>query len=134
MQQLQAAVDAPAEIPDGADAAQLVFLRKTQAEQRDRRTKRLAFLRTFLDSVGVGQEGTVPDVVIPGALLRLEFDGQVDEDTLYTIAELPTEEADIVSPSSPLGHALTWQPTGREISYDASRGKSRTVVVREIRV
>ncbi|WP_307852229.1 AAA domain-containing protein [Streptomyces sp. b94] len=134
VQQLQAAVDAPAETPDGADAAQLVFLRRTQAEQRDRRTKRLAFLRTFLDSVGVGQEGTVPDVVIPGALLRLEFDGQMDEDTLYTIAELPTEEADIVSPSSPLGHALTWQPTGREISYDASRGKSRTVVVREIRV
>ncbi|MFH9706520.1 AAA domain-containing protein [Streptomyces luteogriseus] len=134
VQQLQAAVDAPAEMPDGADAAQLVFLRRTQAEQRDRRTKRLAFLRTFLDSVGVGREGTVPDVVIPGALLRLEFDGQVDEDTLYTIAELPTEEADIVSPSSPLGHALTWQPTGREISYDASQGKSRTVVVREIRV
>lgn len=134
VQQLQAAVDAPHETPEGADPAQLVFLRKTQAEQRDRRTKRLAFLRTFLDSVGVGREGAVPDVVIPGALLRLEFDGQVDEDTLYTIAELPTEEADIVSPSSPLGHALTWQPTGREISYDASQGRSRTVVVREIRV
>ncbi|MFI5875358.1 AAA domain-containing protein [Streptomyces sp. NPDC051445] len=134
VQQLQAAVDAPAEVPDGADAAQLVFLRRTQADQRDRRTKRLAFLRTFLDSVGVGREGTVPDVVIPGALLRLEFDGQVDEDTLYTIAELPTEEADIVSPSSPLGQALTWQPTGRAISYDASQGTPRTVVVREIRV
>jgi transcription elongation GreA/GreB family factor len=134
LQQLQAAVDAPHETPEGADAAQLVFLRKTQAEQRDRRTKRLAFLRTFLDSVGVGREGAVPDIVIPGALLRLEFDGQLDEDTLYTIAELPTEEADIVSPSSPLGHALTWQPTGREISYDASQGRSRTVVVREIRV
>ncbi|MET7604334.1 AAA domain-containing protein [Streptomyces avermitilis] len=134
VQQLQAAVDAPSETPAGADAAQLVFLRKTQAEQRDRRTKRLAFLRTFLDAVSVGGEGAVPDVVIPGALLRLEFDGQVDEDTLYTIAELSTEEADIVSPSSPLGHALTWQPTGREISYDASQGKSRTVVVREIRV
>ncbi|WP_405934151.1 AAA domain-containing protein [Streptomyces longwoodensis] len=133
VQQLQAAVDAPAEVPDGADAAQLVFFRRTQADQRDRRTKRLAFLRTFLDSVGVGGEGTVPDVVIPGALLRLEFDGQLDEDTLYTIAELPTEEADIVSPSSPLGHALSWQPTGREISYDA-QGTSRTVVVREIRV
>ncbi|MFF3314799.1 hypothetical protein ACFYV5_04720 [Streptomyces sp. NPDC003035] len=72
--------------------------------------------------------------MIPGALLRLEFDGWLDEDTLYTIAELPTEEADIVSPSSPLGHALAWQPAGREISYDASQGKARTVVVREIRV
>ncbi|MFD9223663.1 AAA domain-containing protein, partial [Streptomyces sp. NPDC060064] len=134
VQQLQAAVDAPDETPDGADAAQLVFLRKAQADRRDRRTKRLAFLRTFLDAVSVGREPAALDVVIPGALLVLEFDGQVDEDTLYTIAELPTEEADIVSPSSPLGHALTWQPAGREISYDASQGTSRTVVVREIRV
>ncbi|MCX4741792.1 AAA domain-containing protein [Streptomyces antibioticus] len=133
-QQLQVAVDAPTETPEGTDAAQLVFLRRTQAEQRDRRTKRLAFLRTFIDSVGVGPEGTVPDRVVPGVLLRLEFDGQVDEDTLYTIAELPTDEADIVSPSSPLGHALIWQPVGREVSYEASGGGARTVVVREIRV
>ncbi|MGX4688275.1 hypothetical protein [Streptomyces sp. JNUCC 63] len=27
-----------------------------------------------------------------------------------------------------------WQPVGREISYDASQGRTRTVVVREIRV
>ncbi|MEU9097421.1 AAA domain-containing protein [Streptomyces sp. NPDC048361] len=133
VQQLQAAANAPAEHRDGVDAAQLVFLQKTQAERRDRYTKRLAFLRTFLDSVGVAG-GEVPGIVIPGALLRLEFNGQVDEDTLYTIAELPTGEADIVSPSSPLGHALAWQPTGREISYDASQDSSRTVVVREIHV
>ncbi|MGW3170981.1 AAA domain-containing protein [Streptomyces sp. NPDC001153] len=133
-QRLQAALDAPIETPAGADAAQLVFFRKTQADQRDRRAKRLTFLRTFIDTVGVGREPFVPDVVIPGALLVLEFDGQVDKDTLYTVAELPTDEADVVPPSSPLGHALMWQPVGREISYDASRGKPRTVVVREIRV
>ncbi|MFE2456445.1 AAA domain-containing protein [Streptomyces sp. NPDC059402] len=134
MQQLQAAVDAPDEIPDGVDPANLVFLRKTQADQRDRRTKRLAFLRTFLDAVRVGGETDVPRSVFPGALLVLEFDGQVDSDTLYTVAELPVERADIVSPSSPLGHALMWQPTGREISYMAAQDKARKVVVREIRV
>ncbi|MFD5518172.1 AAA domain-containing protein [Streptomyces sp. NPDC127066] len=133
MQGLQTAVDAPDETPEGMDMANLVFLRKTQADQRERRTKRLGFLRTFLDAVGVGQEAGPPGVVIPGALLVLEFDGQVDEDTLYTVAELPTAEADIVSPSSPLGHALMWQPTGRDISYDASQGKTHKVVVREIR-
>ncbi|MFE5401585.1 AAA domain-containing protein [Streptomyces sp. NPDC056580] len=134
VQQLRAAIDAPDEIPDGADAAQLVFLKKTLADQRDRRTKRLTFVRTFLDAVNVEREAATPDVVIPGALLVLEFDGEVDDDTLYTIAELPTEEADIVSPSSPLGHALMWQPAGREISYDASKGRTRKVVVRDIRV
>jgi transcription elongation GreA/GreB family factor/very-short-patch-repair endonuclease len=133
MQQLQAAIDTPDEKLEGVDAANLVFLRKTQADRRERRTKRLGFLRTFLDSVRVGQEGT-PTVVHPGALLVLEFDGEVDESALYTVAELPTEEAETISPSSPLGHALMWQPTGREISYDASRGRTHTVVVREIRV
>ncbi|WP_373299592.1 AAA domain-containing protein [Streptomyces poonensis] len=134
MQELQAAVDAPDEIPDGVDAANLVFLRRTLADQRERRTKRLSFLRTFLDAVRVSKGTAVPEVVLPGALLVLEFDGEADEDTLYTVAELSTDTADTVSPSSPLGHALMWQPVGREISYDASQGRKRTVVVREIRV
>ncbi|MFG2206751.1 AAA domain-containing protein [Streptomyces sp. NPDC048638] len=133
MQELQAAVDAPDETPDGTAATDLVFLRRTQADQRDRRTQRLGFLRTFLDAVRVGGEAAAPKVVTPGALLVLEFDGQVDDDTLYVVAELSTEEADAVAPSSPLGHALMWQPTGCDISYDASRGMARTVVVREIR-
>ncbi|MGW2699916.1 AAA domain-containing protein [Streptomyces sp. NPDC001340] len=134
IQELQAAIDAPDEMPVDVDAANLVFLRKTQADQRERRMKRLGFLRAFLDAVRVGQEGTTPKVVYPGALLVLEFDGQVDDATLYTVAELPAEDAEIISPSSPLGHALMWQPTGRMISYDASRGKTHAVVVREIRV
>ncbi|MFJ9173875.1 AAA domain-containing protein [Streptomyces sp. NPDC102360] len=134
MQDVQLAVDAPDETPDGVDPANLAFLRRTQADRRDRRTKRLAFLRTFLDSAHVEGGTGAPTVVIPGALLALEFDGQADDDTLYTIAELATDEADIISPSSPLGHALMWQPPGREISYDASQDRTRTVVVREIRV
>ncbi|MFF9754602.1 AAA domain-containing protein [Streptomyces sp. NPDC014344] len=132
MQGLQAAVDDPDETPVDADPANLVFLRKTQADQRDRRTKRLGFLRSFLDAVRVGGEDA-PKAVHPGALLVLEFDGQVDDTTLYTVAELPTDDAETISPSSPLGHALMWQPTGRSISYDASGGRSHEVVVREIR-
>ncbi|MFJ9059249.1 AAA domain-containing protein [Streptomyces sp. NPDC102409] len=131
MQQVQAAIDAPDVTPEGPDAPSLVFLRRTQADQRDRRTKRLAFLRAFLDTVAVG--GGVPEVVVPGALLVLEIDGRVDEDTLYTVAELPTGEADTVSPSSPLGHALMWQRAGRDLSYSASQDKTHRVVVREIR-
>ncbi|MGX1507482.1 UNVERIFIED_CONTAM: transcription elongation GreA/GreB family factor [Streptomyces graminofaciens] len=133
MQQLQLAVDAPDETPDGIDAANLVFLRKTQADQRDRRTKRLAFLRAFLDAVAVDGGAATPQVVVPGALLVLEFDGDVDRDTLYTVAELPTDGADIVSPSSPLGHALMWQRAGREVTYNASQDRTHHVTVREIR-
>ncbi|MER5184121.1 AAA domain-containing protein [Streptomyces sp. NPDC002896] len=133
MQGLQAAVDAADPTPDGIDAANLVFLRKTQADQRERRTKRLAFLRAFLDAVAVRRDAVAPEMVTPGALLVLEFDGQVDGDTVYTVAELPTDGADVVSPSSPLGNALMWQPEGREISYSPSEGRTSKVVIREIR-
>ncbi len=132
MQQVQAAVDAPETTPEGLDAPDLAFLRRSQADQRDRRTKRLAFLRAFLDAVAVG--GGAPEVVVPGALLVLEFDGRVDQDTLYTVAELSMDGADVVSPSSPLGHALMWQRAGRDLSYNASQDKAHRVVVREIRV
>lgn len=134
MQGLQAAIDAPDELPVDVDPANLVFLRKTRADQRERRTQRLGFLRSFLDAVRVGEERGTATAVHPGALLVLEFDGQVDDTALYTVAELPTDDAEIISPSSPLGHALMWQPTGRQLSYDASVGRSHTVVVREIRV
>ncbi|MFI9803208.1 hypothetical protein ACIHEJ_02330 [Streptomyces sp. NPDC052301] len=132
MQELQAAIDAPDDTPVGVDAANLVFLRKTQSAQRERRTQRLGFLRSFLDTVRVGREAGAPRAVHPGALLVLDFDGRTDDATLYTIAELPTGEAEIISPSSPLGLALTGQPAGREITYD-TQDRTRTVVVREIR-
>lgn len=133
MQRLQTAVDAPDEIPAGIDPANLVFLRKTQADQRDRRAKRLAFLRAFIDAVAIGDSDEAPSVVVPGVVLVLEFDGRVDTDTLYTVAELPGGDADAVSPSSPLGHALMWQRTGRELSYNSNQNKAHSVVIREIR-
>ncbi|MEU2246166.1 AAA domain-containing protein [Streptomyces sp. NPDC019224] len=132
---LQAAVDFPDETPAGIDPANLVFLRKTQADQRERRTKRLAFLRAFLDAVTVADGTEVPSVVVPGALFTLEFDGGVAEESLHTVAELPAGEpgVEVVSPSSPLGHALMWQRAGREVSYNASSGKAHTVLIRGIR-
>lgn len=133
MQRLQTAVDAPDEIPAGIDPANLVFLRKTQADQRDRRAKRLAFLRAFIDAVAIGDSDEAPSVVVPGVVLVLEFEGRVDTDTLYTVAELPGGDADAVSPSSPLGHALMWQRTGRELSYNSNQNKAHSVVIREIR-
>ncbi|MFJ2416793.1 AAA domain-containing protein [Streptomyces brevispora] len=133
MQRLQAAVDTAGSIPDGVDPANLVFLRKTQADQRDRRAKRLAFLRAFVDAVAVDGDAGAPPVVVPGALLVLEFDGGTDEGMLYTVTELTAGDAEAISPSSPLGHALMWQRTGRELSYNPSQEKARTVVIREIR-
>ncbi|MFD5765417.1 AAA domain-containing protein [Streptomyces sp. NPDC127049] len=134
MQQLQLAVDAPEEAPPaGTDAANLVFLRKTLADQRDRRTRRIAFLRRFLDAVSVDGAATAPTSVVPGALLVLEFDGRTDAGTVYTVAELPSDGAEIISPATPLGQALLWAEPGRQVEYTDVRKQRHTVVVREIR-
>ncbi|MEU3189068.1 AAA domain-containing protein [Streptomyces sp. NPDC006992] len=134
MRALQAALDTPDETPADVDAANLAFLRKSQAGRRDRRTRRLGFLRSFLDTVHIDEDAAhTTDQVVPGALLVLDFDGRPDEDTLYVVAELQGDEAETISPSSPLGQALLWQPAGREIRYETAEGMARTAVVREIR-
>ncbi|MEW2220788.1 AAA domain-containing protein [Streptomyces sp. NPDC006990] len=134
MRALQAALDTPDETPAGVDAANLAFLRKSQADRRDRRTRRLESLRSFVDTVRIDEDAAhTTDQVVPGALLVLDFDGRPDEDTLYVVAELHGDEAETISPSSPLGQALLWQPLGREIRYETAQGVARTAVVREIR-
>ncbi|WP_351234615.1 AAA domain-containing protein [Streptomyces sp. NPDC002133] len=130
---LQAALDTPDELPQDIDAANLVFMRKNLADQRDRRTRRVAFLRAFLDDMAVGGEGVAPAAVMPGALLALGFDGQADHDTLYAVAELPVDGAEVISPSSPLGSALVDKSAGAEVEYRAADGATRRVKILAIK-
>lgn len=133
LQELQSALDAPDETPDDLDPNNLVFLRQTQRLARDRWTQRVTYLRAFMDAVSVGADIDVPGVVVPGALFRLDFEGDPDLDTRFTVAELHTGEgAETVSPGSPLGVALMWQRPGREVCYTAGDGKERRATVREI--
>ncbi|MFR9757453.1 AAA domain-containing protein [Streptomyces sp. TR06-5] len=133
LNELQAALDAPDVRPEGTDPANFVFLQRNQRHERDRRTQRVTYLRAFLDAVSV-TDARSPDTVIPGTLMRLAFDGEADEDTLYTVAELHTgDTAETISPSSPLGLALMWQRTGSQVVYRTGDGKERRATVRELR-
>ncbi|MDH6228175.1 AAA domain-containing protein [Streptomyces sp. MJP52] len=132
MTAMEAEVKAGHEVPEGLGAVERASLLRVQAEARERYGKRLAFLRAFIDSVD-SVDTDESQVVVPGTALVLEFDGEKDEDTVYAVAEWFAGEVELISPSSPLGAALMWQPVGREIAYSVG-GKLRTVVIRGIRV
>ncbi|MFD6415288.1 AAA domain-containing protein [Streptomyces sp. NPDC060194] len=129
MQLLQSALDAPDEMPPAAEPGQLVFLRRTLADRRERRRQHLVALRAFADEVSVGDPPL--DKVVPGAVVELDFDGVPDTDTRYVVAEIGSADDDVVSPQLPLGKALLWQTVGSEITY-ATDGRSRTVRIRAL--
>ncbi|WP_340556958.1 AAA domain-containing protein [Streptomyces sp. GSL17-111] len=132
LHQLQRVLSRPDEDPGDVDPANLVFYRMTQRERRDRYEKRAAFLRSFLDAVSGSAETDDATVVVPGSLLTLELDGEVD-DSLFTIAEMAGEGVECVSPASPLGQALMWRPQGQRVEYSAADGRVRHAVIRAIR-
>ncbi|MFX4293423.1 AAA domain-containing protein [Streptomyces bohaiensis] len=133
MRQLEAVLSATDDpLQDETDAARVVFLRRTLREQRERRARHLGVLRSFSDTATVDPALQAPAAVVPGALVSLEFDGRWDREVLYTVAELPCDDAETISPSSPLGSRLLWQTVGTELAYEATPGKPSTVRVREV--
>lgn len=130
---LQRALSEPDETPPGLDPANLAFLWNTQNRQRARREERVAFLRAFLDAVSLDSVGGDPQFVVPGSLLVLDMQDEAGGHQLRTITELPSEEAEQVSPASPLGQALMWQPVGRVVEYATANGRESKAVIREIR-
>ncbi|MFF3018102.1 AAA domain-containing protein [Streptomyces sp. NPDC057939] len=132
LQLLRAELARPDESPAGADAANLVFLRKTQNDRRARRERRVTHLQAFLDAVSMDGDAGEPQLVVPGALLTLELDGE-DDGSRYVVAELAAGEETTISPSSPLGRALMWQAVGHEVEYSGPTGTPRRAVVTGIR-
>lgn len=50
----------------------------------------------------------------------------------YEIAMLAGDEAERLSPDTPLGKALMWREVGDEVSWQTERGTRRRVIVRYI--
>ncbi|WP_319190704.1 AAA domain-containing protein [Streptomyces sp. DK15] len=132
LQLLRAELARADETPVDADAANLVFLRKTRNDRRARRERRVTHLQAFLDAVSMDGDAGEPKLVVPGALLTLELDGE-DDGSPYVVAELAAGEETTISPSSPLGQALMWQAVGHEAEYSGPTGRPRRAVVTGIR-
>ncbi|MGQ0432112.1 MAG: GreA/GreB family elongation factor [Microthrixaceae bacterium] len=75
-------------------------------------------------------EATDGDVVEPGSIVQLRYDGDDAADTyFYGSVEERGVAHDIISPRSPLGEALAGAKVGDKVSFTSPTGASLTVEV-----
>ena len=75
-------------------------------------------------------EGTDGDIVEPGSVVELRYEGDDDAETyFYGSVEERGIEHDIISPRSPLGQALEGAKVGDKVDFASPSGANLTVEV-----
>ena len=75
-------------------------------------------------------EATDGDIVEPGTLIELRYEGDDDIDTyFYGSVEERGIDHDIISPGSPLGEALVGAKVGSKVEFTSPTGATLTVEV-----
>lgn len=75
-------------------------------------------------------EGVDGEVVEPGAIVQLRYEGDDDADTyFYGSVEERGIDHDIISPRSPLGQALDGKKVGDSVDFESPTGATLTVEV-----
>ena len=75
-------------------------------------------------------EGTDGDVVEPGSVVQLRYEGDDEAETyFYGSVEERGIEHDIITPGSPLGEALVGKKVGETASFESPTGAQLTVEV-----
>ena len=75
-------------------------------------------------------EGTDGDIVEPGAVVELRYEGDDDTETYFfgSVEERGIEH-DIISPRSPLGTALAGKKIGDKVDFESPTGATLTVEI-----
>jgi transcription elongation factor GreA len=75
-------------------------------------------------------EGTDGDIVEPGSVVQLRYEGDDDAETyFYGSVEERGIEHDIISPRSPLGQGLAGKKVGDKVDFVSPTGAQLTVEV-----
>ncbi|MGH9101523.1 MAG: GreA/GreB family elongation factor [Acidimicrobiales bacterium] len=91
---------------------------------------RVRQLQAMLASAVLVEEGGSGDVVAPGSLVSIRYEGDDDvERYLIGSIEERREDVAVVSPSSPLGQALLGRSAGDTLEYEAPGGVLRVEIV-----
>jgi len=102
---------------------------KDHQGQMEARIRQLAAMLENCEIV----EGTDGDVVEPGSVVELRYEGEDDTDTFfYGSVEERGIEHDIISPRSPLGEALVGKRPGDKVDFESPTGAQLTVEVVKI--
>ncbi|WP_406224686.1 AAA domain-containing protein [Streptomyces anulatus] len=131
LQRVQDALDQPLPEIVAVDSSS----RNAQLADHDKRRQALqerrGHLRALLDRLVPDSSPTVGGMVVPGCLVGVEGPDEPGVMT-YEIAMLAGDEAERLSPDTPLGKALMWREVGDEVSWQTERGTRRRVIVRYI--
>jgi transcription elongation factor GreA len=75
-------------------------------------------------------EGSDGEIVDPGAVVQLRYEGDDDIDTYFfgSVEERGVEH-DIISPGSPLGEALAGRKLGEKVTFTSPTGADLTVEI-----
>ncbi len=108
-------------------------------EEQGQLEARIRQLEQMLRNAQVGKGDTSDDLVTPGKLVTIAFDGDLaDTDTfLLGSRELlgldDSVDYQVYSPQSPLGEAVLDKNKGDEVSYVTPNGKTIKVVITEVK-
>ncbi|GAC1314693.1 MAG: transcription elongation factor GreA [Acidimicrobiales bacterium] len=98
---------------------------------------RIRQLEALLKDAIVSDDSGDPDVVSPGSVVRLRYDGDGEDDAEEYLVGSVEERRDglaVVSTESPLGKALMGRRAGPEpITYQAPNDRDLTVFLLEVR-
>ena len=88
---------------------------------------RIRQLAAMIDNAEI-VEGTDGDVVEPGCVVELRYEGDDDTDRyFFGSVEERGVEFDIISPGSPLGEALVGRKPGEKVDFTSPTGANLTV-------
>ena len=91
-------------------------------DQQGQMEARIRQLKAMLDNAEI-VEGADGDVVEPGVVVQLRYEGDDDVDTFfYGSVEERGVEHDIISPGSPLGVALVGAKVGDTVEFESPTG------------
>ena len=98
-------------------------------DQQGQMEARIRQLTAMLENAEI-VEGVDGDLVEPGCVVELRYEGDDDTETyFYGSVEERGVEHDIISPGSPLGEALAGKATGDRVEYLSPTGATLAVEV-----
>jgi transcription elongation factor GreA len=90
---------------------------------------RIRQLAAMIDNAEI-VEGTDGDIVEPGAVVQLRYEGDDEVETYFfgSVEERGVEH-DIISPGSPLGQAIHGRKPGEQVDFESPTGATLTVEI-----
>ncbi|MFB7665182.1 transcription elongation factor GreA [Kitasatospora sp. NPDC056138] len=104
-------------------------------EEQGKQELRIRQLTQLLERAKVGEAPADSDVVAPGMIVTVAFDGDLDDTMVFLLGsrEVVGDDLEIYSPQSPLGRAIDGKKVGDDAGYELPNGKQASVRIVEVK-